>query len=140
MEEPKNNPVHEEEEEREKNPIILFFTSVLSSIKLPFPPPKMNAVKVEPAAPQAAEPIAIKPAAVEIEAEKPVAVTFPKQSFAPLKLEAESEEAERSTNPVFLWQVYAVGGFVVLRWAWKRWNERKGQKKPDDDEPPPAHD
>lgn len=109
MEEEPKNSVHEEE--REKNPIIAFFTSVLSAIKLPFPlpfPPKKNdALIVEPvtASSQAEEPIKIKPVAVEDETEKPGVVTFPKQSFVPLKLEAEAEEAERSTNPVLLWQV-----------------------------------
>lgn len=25
---------------------------------------------------------------------------------------------------ILLFQVYALGGFLVLKWAWARWNER----------------
>ncbi|KAI3470563.1 hypothetical protein Pfo_027226 [Paulownia fortunei] len=103
MGEPKNSVYQEEEE---KNPIIVFFSNLLGAIKLPFPQ-KKNGAKVEPAAAssQAEEPIKTKPAVVEDESDKPGVVTFPRQSFVPLKLEAEAEEAERSTNPVLLWQV-----------------------------------
>lgn len=37
-------------------------------------------------------------------------------------------------------QVYAIGGFFVLRWAWARWNERRGKKRPSDDDPSVADD
>ncbi|KAG8390531.1 hypothetical protein BUALT_Bualt01G0093200 [Buddleja alternifolia] len=131
MEEPKNS---------NENPIIAFFANLINAIKIHFPQKKESDDKVEPAAASSqAEPIVIKPAVVEDESEKPAVVTFPKQSFTPVKLEAEAEDSERSTNPVLLWQVYAIGGFFILRWAWTRWNERKGQKKPDD-EPPPSTD
>ncbi|KAK6144688.1 hypothetical protein DH2020_021508 [Rehmannia glutinosa] len=134
------NSLHPEEE-KDKNPIIVFFSNLLGAIKLPFPPKKDNGADIEPpaASSQAEKPIKIKPAEAVDEGNKPDVVTFPRQSFEPLKLEAEAEEAERSTNPVLLWQVYAIGGFFILRWAWTRWNERKGPKKPDD-QPPPAHD
>ncbi|KAL1817369.1 hypothetical protein DCAR_0521795 [Daucus carota subsp. sativus] len=68
----------------------------------------------------------------------PVVVAYPsKQTAAPLKLEAE--DLEKNTNPVVLWQVYAIGGFFVLKWAWARYNERRAKKKTNDD-PPPADD
>lgn len=39
-----------------------------------------------------------------------------------------------------LFQVYALGGFLVLKWAWARWNERnetgdKNEATGDDDQP-----
>lgn len=52
----------------------------------------------------------------------------------PIELEAE-EPAGRTSNPVVLWQVYALGGFLVMRWIWARWQERKersGKKDSDD--------
>ncbi|KAK4435893.1 hypothetical protein Salat_0752900 [Sesamum alatum] len=134
MEEPNNSAYRKEEE---KNPIVVFFLNLLGAIKLPFPQQK-NGGKVE-AGGASSGGEGVEPAVVEDESNKPGVVTFPRQSFPPLKLEAEAEDGERSTNPVLLWQVYAIGGFFVLRWAWTRWNERKGPKK-SDDEPPPAHD
>ncbi|XP_010553477.1 PREDICTED: uncharacterized protein LOC104823559 [Tarenaya hassleriana] len=59
-------------------------------------------------------------------------------------LEAEAEfSSGRTSNSVVLWQVYALGGFLVLRWVWARWNERKERRnkkdKPEgDDEIHPA--
>ncbi|KAK1276070.1 hypothetical protein QJS04_geneDACA010061 [Acorus gramineus] len=57
-------------------------------------------------------------------------VKFPvkkKDGFGDLpSLRIESEETD-SMNPQNLWQVYAVGGFLVLRWLWARWQERKGR-------------
>ncbi|KAK4421997.1 hypothetical protein Salat_2150400 [Sesamum alatum] len=44
---------------------------------------------------------------VEDESNKPGVVTFPRQSFPPLKLDAEAEDGERSTNPILLWQKIA---------------------------------
>ncbi|GFQ00350.1 hypothetical protein PHJA_002179000 [Phtheirospermum japonicum] len=133
MEEPKN------QREEEKNPILVFFTNLFSAIKLPFPQKnkKNDGAKIEPAA---AEPIRIQPAEVENESNnKAAVVTFPRHTYAPLKLEAEAEGAERTTNPVILWQVYAIGSYYILRWAWIKWNERKGQNR-SDNEPPPARD
>ncbi|KAL6580931.1 hypothetical protein OROMI_006854 [Orobanche minor] len=136
------NCVYQEDEE--KNPILVYLLNLFGSIKLPFLQKNKNggSIKLESAggSSQAEEPIMVKPDNVENEIIKPSVVTFPRQSFVPLKLEAEAEEAERSTNPVILWQVYAIGGFYILKWAWTRWNERKGQKKSDEDveEPPPA--
>ncbi|XP_047323796.1 uncharacterized protein LOC124927437 [Impatiens glandulifera] len=54
-----------------------------------------------------------------------------------LKLE-EGEESEQpeQTNPVVLWQVYALGGVLVLKWIISRWKERRSRNKP----PPPGDD
>ncbi|KAL6503683.1 hypothetical protein OROGR_025606 [Orobanche gracilis] len=138
MEEPKNCVYQEDEE---KNPLLVYLLNLFGSIKLPFPQKNKNG-KLESASgsSQAEEPIMVKPDNVENEIIKPSVVTFPRQSFVPLKLEGEAEGDERSTNPVILWQVYAIGGFYILKWAWTRWNEQKGQKKSDEDveEPPPA--
>lgn len=103
MEDSKNSAYPEEEE---KNPFIVFFTSLLAAIKLPFPQ-KKNEAKIEPAvaSSQAEEPFKIEPSVAVDESNKPDIVTFPKQSFVPLKLEPEADEGERSTNPILLWQV-----------------------------------
>lgn len=33
-------------------------------------------------------------------------------------------------------QVYVIGGFFILKWAWGRWNEHKERKKSSDDDQP----
>ncbi|XP_031278575.1 uncharacterized protein LOC116137031 [Pistacia vera] len=78
---------------------------------------------------------------------KPSLVRFPDSArqIIPARLEFEAEEpAGRTSNPVVLWQVYALGGFLVLRWVWARWKERKEQaaKKDssDDNDDTPADD
>ncbi|KAL3834105.1 hypothetical protein ACJIZ3_008841 [Penstemon smallii] len=137
------------------NPILAFFSNFLSSIKLPFPFPQKNNnndKKIEVAdfsSSSGHEPITNKLASVSedetaIAYDKPD-VTFPRKSDNLSSLKLESVDAERSTNPLILWQVYAIGGFFVLRWAWTRWNELKGQKKSNDDDdddelPPPSSD
>lgn len=68
-------------------------------------------------------------------------LTQPEVKVPPLKL--ESDEAEKDTNPIVLWQVYALGGFIVLRWVWAKWQERKAAKAKKDEsgeEKPPADD
>ncbi|KAL9419207.1 hypothetical protein AB3S75_037042 [Citrus x aurantiifolia] len=49
----------------------------------------------------------------------------------PMKLEVEDSEQ----NPAARYLVYALGGFLVMRWLWARWQERKersGKKDSDD--------
>ncbi|CAE6075955.1 unnamed protein product [Arabidopsis arenosa] len=63
----------------------------------------------------------------------------PPKSAEPIKFEAEPSSG-RTSNSVILWQVYALGGFLVLKWAWARWNERnersdKNEATGDDDQP-----
>ncbi|KAL6570546.1 hypothetical protein OROGR_000096 [Orobanche gracilis] len=123
--------------EEQKNPFIIFFTNLISSIKLPFPP-KKNGAKSEPAATdsQAAESLKLTHSVAADDDSKPDYVKFPRPNLDPIKLESEADIAGQTTNPLILWQVYALGGFLVVRWAWMRWNERKGQKKPGNDSSP----
>ncbi|PON32991.1 hypothetical protein TorRG33x02_355680 [Trema orientale] len=66
---------------------------------------------------------------------KPGMVRFPKaQVVVPPPVAVENEETGKTSNPVILWQVYALGGFLVLRWILARWKERKGQKEDSSDE------
>ncbi|KAE9589839.1 hypothetical protein Lal_00021520 [Lupinus albus] len=70
----------------------------------------------------------------------PKIVRFPKnQVVVPPPLETlvdPQDSSYKTSNPVILWQVYALGAFFISRWAWARWNERKGQgKSPKDDGP-----
>ncbi|KAJ4890107.1 hypothetical protein Rs2_29855 [Raphanus sativus] len=57
----------------------------------------------------------------------------PPKSTEPLKVEAEPSSGTTS-NSLVIWQVYALGGFLVLKWAWARWNERNEKKKSTDDD------
>ncbi|KAK4758003.1 hypothetical protein SAY87_019304 [Trapa incisa] len=66
--------------------------------------------------------------------QKPDVVRFPYRSLEvplPLKLEVE-EESGRTSNPLILWQVYALGGFLIMKWVWGRWNERNRQQDNDE--------
>ncbi|KAG4201623.1 hypothetical protein ERO13_A05G289401v2 [Gossypium hirsutum] len=81
----------------------------------------------------------------QIEIAKPPSVFMGNRRKNPPPLEFEAEEClGRTSNPIVLGQVYAIGGFFLLKWIWARWNERKemGSKKEasDDDEQPPAVD
>ncbi|XP_020107366.1 uncharacterized protein LOC109723420 [Ananas comosus] len=66
----------------------------------------------------------------------PAMVTFPDarrnlNSIPPIKLEAE--DAADDATPHTMWQVYILGGFLVLRWVWARWKERKEKGRAPDD-------
>lgn len=110
------------------------FSEGFNNLPLPFkfPLAKKEAAKVE------TERKATVRGGEVTEVKKTTTVTFPdarsKTTAPPLKL--ESEDADRQTNPLVLWQVYAVGGFFVLKWAWGRWNERRERKKPSNEDPP----
>ncbi|KAJ8759139.1 hypothetical protein K2173_004146 [Erythroxylum novogranatense] len=80
-----------------------------------------------------------KPEAVlekEDEYRKPNTVSFPNpRPILPLPLDVESEESSgRTHNPVVIWQVYALGGFFILKWAWARWQERKDRARKESDD------
>nr|XP_009404805.1 PREDICTED: uncharacterized protein LOC103988035 [Musa acuminata subsp. malaccensis] len=69
----------------------------------------------------------------------PVAmVTFPDaarrraQSFPP-PLKLECEDSTEDMNPRNLWQVYALGGFMISKWIWARWRERNNRGTSDED-------
>ncbi|KAK9024063.1 hypothetical protein V6N11_004244 [Hibiscus sabdariffa] len=73
----------------------------------------------------------------ETEIPKPLSLFLGKSRKIPPPLEFESEEClGRTSNPIVLWQVYAVGGIFLLKWIWARWKERKemGSKKESADE------
>ncbi|KAK1409663.1 hypothetical protein QVD17_36192 [Tagetes erecta] len=118
------------------NPFTVLFSKFTQVINLPLPLPflpqaKKDVVKVE------TEKKAVVRGGEVVEVSKSATVTFPdgrKQTVAPLKV--ESEVAEHETNPVVLWQVYVIGGFFVLKWAWGRWNEHKERKKSSNDDQP----
>ncbi|KAG5237831.1 hypothetical protein OIU79_005686 [Salix purpurea] len=63
--------------------------------------------------------------------QKPNFVSFPNtRSLAPSSIEVEVEESSgRTHNPAIIWQVYALGGFIVLKWIWARWQERNERAK-----------
>ncbi|CAA7400199.1 unnamed protein product [Spirodela intermedia] len=63
----------------------------------------------------------------------PLRVTFPdalqnQSTVESLKLEVE--ESAESMSPRNMWQVYALGGFMVLSWVWGRWKERRDRRAP----------
>ncbi|CAL1374117.1 unnamed protein product [Linum trigynum] len=57
-------------------------------------------------------------------ADKPDAIKFaerkPSSTAPPLQL-----EVDEPSHPLLTYSVYALGGFIVLKWVWARWNERK---------------
>ncbi|OAY38939.1 uncharacterized protein LOC110623931 [Manihot esculenta] len=72
--------------------------------------------------------------------QRPNFVRFPNaHPIIPPPLDIELEESSGKThNPVIIWQVYALGGFIILKWVWARWKERKERAKkasPDNDQP-----
>ncbi|CAN0826164.1 hypothetical protein LINGRAPRIM_LOCUS2184 [Linum grandiflorum] len=62
----------------------------------------------------------------EIDAPKPNVARFPNaRPVVPPHMEVEVEESSHRThNPV-----YAMGGFIIVKWVWARWNERKERAK-----------
>ncbi|XP_074311119.1 uncharacterized protein LOC141646992 [Silene latifolia] len=69
----------------------------------------------------------------------PDVVRFPlvKHDVPPIKI--EGDDIKDDTNPIILWQVYALGGYIILKWAWGKWQERQAKAKedsPDEDDPP----
>ncbi|CAI9766214.1 unnamed protein product [Fraxinus pennsylvanica] len=134
----KNSSQQEEDSHTQDNPVLSFVSNILQLFKPPAA--KKSGIVINNVSESDPSKIGASVNETVVEDEnKPTVVKFPRQTLAPLKLEAEAEGGEQNTNPVILWQVYAIGGFFILQWAWKRWNERKGDKK-SSDEPPPAHD
>ncbi|XP_039041954.1 uncharacterized protein LOC120180732 [Hibiscus syriacus] len=73
----------------------------------------------------------------EIEIAKPLSLFVGNRRKIPPPLEFEAEERlGRTSNPIVLWQVYAIGGIFLLKWIWARWKEKKemGSKKESPDE------
>ncbi|PWA93169.1 hypothetical protein CTI12_AA073830 [Artemisia annua] len=109
--------------------IISKFTDVFNNFKFPPPPVlvKSDAVKVT----------------ADVADEKPVSVRYPLDDsstvdVAPVKVESEPVgDHVTTTNPALMWQVYAIGGFFLLKWAVARWKEQRAKKKPSDEDSPP---
>ncbi|KAJ4851572.1 hypothetical protein Tsubulata_034341 [Turnera subulata] len=128
MADPVSSKIETQKEDR-KEPMNLFSLFPKFDFKLPFLNFDHNKaaeskVKVEPS----------KTAVVvqrEAEVEKPQIVRFPNNSgVVPVTLEAEAQVSGGSTsNPAIVWQVYALGGFIVLNWIWARWKERQDRAK-----------
>ncbi|CAL9118068.1 unnamed protein product [Musa textilis] len=65
-------------------------------------------------------------------------VTFPDaarrraQSFPP-PLRLDGEESTEDMSHGNMWQVYALGGFMILRWIWAHWRERRDRGKSNED-------
>ncbi|RAL51158.1 hypothetical protein DM860_005514 [Cuscuta australis] len=112
------------------NPLLSLLSAFLQLFKPPQPKSAPVADEAQPGNP--------KPEVAE-DKEKPSVVKFPRAELPSLKL--ESHESETDTKPAVLWQVYAIGGYLVLKWAWTRWNERNLKKKPSNEETsPPAQE
>ncbi|KAM0939657.1 hypothetical protein DsansV1_C19g0155781 [Dioscorea sansibarensis] len=69
----------------------------------------------------------------------PSRVTFPDaalrmsgSSTTPPLLKLQVEESSEGMNPNNMWQVYALGGFMVLRWMWARRRERNAGGRSED--------
>ncbi|GAB4855151.1 hypothetical protein Ancab_023782 [Ancistrocladus abbreviatus] len=133
--------VEEESSQQKKAPSNnMPFLSLLPKLQfnLPFGKPQqkaeMNAV--------AAEEQVSERAYEDSGTSKPDIVRFPvhQPELPPLNL--ENEEAENSSNPLVLWQVYALGGFMIARWLWAKWQERKAKtnRKPSNEGHSPSND
>ncbi|KAL8159697.1 hypothetical protein V2J09_001234 [Rumex salicifolius] len=71
---------------------------------------------------------------------KPNFVTFRSSLPETESLKLEREGSEQNSNPVVLWEVYILGGFILFKWGWAKWQERQGnakKKNSADDKPPP---
>ncbi|KAL9676940.1 hypothetical protein QQ045_005162 [Rhodiola kirilowii] len=64
---------------------------------------------------------------LEVNYRKPDMVRFPQATqLVPPQLQLESEHSEKSD--FVIWQVYAFGGYIILKWLWGKWKERQNQK------------
>ncbi|WCJ19181.1 hypothetical protein M5689_001480 [Euphorbia peplus] len=62
---------------------------------------------------------------------KPNIVSFPNSTQLvsnPLGVEVE-ESSGKTHNPLIIWQVYALGGFIIVKWVLARWKERNERAK-----------
>ncbi|CAL5209104.1 unnamed protein product [Lathyrus oleraceus] len=113
--------------ETAKNPFIPFFPNFNFNFKLPpfFFPPKRHHHHHQG----------------EEKGKAPSVATFPKteQSAvvvpAPLQAQPDSQVlSAKTSDPFKLYQIYAVGAFLVSSWIWARWNERKARGRSPNDE------
>uniref|UniRef100_A0A7N0TR57 Uncharacterized protein n=1 Tax=Kalanchoe fedtschenkoi TaxID=63787 RepID=A0A7N0TR57_KALFE len=123
---PETNPAAQQSE-KFPNPFI----SLLHNFRLPFSFP----------APAPAQSDAQKPADSGGEAAaytKTDAVRFsdPRPAVPP-PLKIETEEAAQSA--VVVWQIYALGGYLLARWIWAKWKQKDNKDQPSDDNPSPPN-
>ncbi|XP_050385581.1 uncharacterized protein LOC126802083 [Argentina anserina] len=106
-------------QEAPQNPINLF--ALFSNFKPQFPFWKKQQPKQQP------NPVQDEPSSSV--SQKLVTVRFPKaQPVVPTVASEVEEPMSKTSNPILVWQVYALGGFLVLKWIWGKYQERKGQK------------
>ncbi|XVE99137.1 hypothetical protein REPUB_Repub03eG0171200 [Reevesia pubescens] len=131
MAEAKNKEIQSKTENTSK-PKNIF--SLFSQIELKFPFFNQHSEKPE----------ALVQKHEDIEIPKPPSLFMGNHRKLPPPLEFEAEDTVgRTSNPIVIWQVYAIGGFFLLKWVWARWKERKemgAKKEASDDEQPPADD
>ncbi|KAM1175629.1 hypothetical protein ACFX19_028604 [Malus domestica] len=110
-------------EDGPKGPKNLF--SLFPKFKLQFP-----FLKQEPEGVVVADEPRKEDEGTESNIQKPVVVSFPKaQVAAPPPVAVEYEEPiTKTSNPIIFWQLSALGGYLVLRWIWARWQERRDKK------------
>ncbi|KAJ9553739.1 hypothetical protein OSB04_017784 [Centaurea solstitialis] len=127
----------EDESTRPPNPFVSIISKFTEVFNSRFPPPasekKDVVVKVEKERKVAGGEVVV------VEESKPVTVRFPEAPTTTVAPPLKEEVVERDRKPVVLWQVYAIGGFFILKWALGRWKEHRANKKPSDqDSPPPS--
>ncbi|XP_062091896.1 uncharacterized protein LOC133797834 [Humulus lupulus] len=119
-----------------KQPINIFSLFSQFLLQIPFFKPKPNTESASVAQVEPRQGRAIVDGGENGgESSKPDMVRFPKAQLAvPPPVAVENQETGKTSNPVIIWQVYALGGFLVLKWVLARWKERKDQKDDSSDE------
>eukprot|EP00250_Pteridium_aquilinum_P014705 c22150_g1_i1 orf=665-997(-) len=64
----------------------------------------------------------------------PALVRLPRSSIQKSSISFTVEDTGDQQASKNLWQVYALGGFMVGRWMWVRWKERRDARSADDDD------
>ncbi|KGN63041.1 uncharacterized protein LOC101205088 [Cucumis sativus] len=114
-----------EDENNPKSPFPWFSFLPKFDFRLPFP---VNGGKKPP-------PVVVDESRkADNDAQKPEFVRFPKAELPVASVEAEADVSGKTSNPAVVWQVYALGGFLILSWAWARWKERRPQRRSNDDD------
>ncbi|KAE8796256.1 hypothetical protein D1007_28770 [Hordeum vulgare] len=79
------------------------------------------------------------PAAAQHTARQPPPIKLEEEDLPPPPATAGEGVEEDMAAPRNLWQVYALGAFLVARWGWAKWKESKDRDDSADGQlPPPA--
>ncbi|KAF7040723.1 hypothetical protein CFC21_050609 [Triticum aestivum] len=79
------------------------------------------------------------PAAAQHTARQPPPIKLEGEDLPPPPAAAGEGVEEDMAAPRNLWQVYALGAFLVARWGWAKWKESKDRDDSEDGQlPPPA--